>query len=438
MRSRSGAASTAAASRRASVDVAADQRGHAVPAQVLEDHPELEGPEAARLLEPVLRVPGEAAEALALLGPEIHRNQAPRVAEQSPVADERAPALHRHGEPLVRVERERVRALEPGVARRERRVRRADRAVGAVDVEPQALGLAEVGHRVERVDRARVDRPRARRHAEGPAPGRAVRADGVAERLHVQAEVLVHGHGSHRVSTEPQHLGGLPDAAVALLREIEDEGRGRAGDPTGPDVPAVGGRRPVPGGGEARERGHGAAADQEAHAALDREAHELHQPPDGRALDVDRRVIPTGAARVQGGPEELCDDADGSGRRVHPAEEARVPVAHGVGEDLAPDLVEQALGRRAAGRQGALQERRALRRRHRHEDRLIAEPLEVVGDHVDGGVSQAPERLGRDGRRRVRQRDRLGRVGHERLLGPAGGTRPRRACGLLSVSAMAR
>src|SRR5262245_50351232 len=152
-------------------DVTTDQRGHAAPPEVLEGHPELEPPEAPRLLETVLRVPRETAEALALLGPEVGRHEAPRVPQEPSIPDERASALHWHREPLMRVERQGGRAPESCVASREVRVRGADGSVGAVDVEPEILGLTESGHVLEGIDRPRVDGPRARRHAERPAPG---------------------------------------------------------------------------------------------------------------------------------------------------------------------------------------------------------------------------------------------------------------------------
>ena len=338
----------------------------------------------------------------------------------------------------MRVEREGVGAPEPGVAGCEGRVRDADGAVGPIDVEPEPLRLAEGGHLVEGIDRARVDGPGARRHAERTPPGGAVPGDGGAERLHVHPEVAVHGNRPHRVPAETQDLRRFSHAAVALFREVEDERCGGAPQTARADVPAVRGRGPVTRGGEAREGGRGASAYQEPHAALDREAHELHQPPDGGTLDVDGCVVPARAARIEGRREEVRHDADGRRRRVHPAEEARMPVPHRVLEDLAPDNGEQASRGSPRSGQGALEERRALRRGHRREDRPIADPLEMVGDQVHGRVSEPPERLRRHGGRRGGRCRGRSRRGHGRLLTPAGSPRPRRACGLLSTSAMAR
>ena len=78
----------------------------------------------------------------------------------------------------MRIERDRVRALEAGVACAMSGQRGADRAVRAVHVEPQALGGTEIGDLTERVDRARADGSRARRDAERVHARGAVGGDG--------------------------------------------------------------------------------------------------------------------------------------------------------------------------------------------------------------------------------------------------------------------
>jgi hypothetical protein len=132
----------------------------------------------------------------------------------------------------VRIERQRVGSVESGVAAGALRVRGADRAVRSVDMEPEVLGLAPAGHPVERVDRARADGPGARGHAERPAPGGPIRGHRRAQRPDVHPEVAVHGHGPHRIRAEPQDLGRLPYAAVALLREVVSIGEVVVSNPT--------------------------------------------------------------------------------------------------------------------------------------------------------------------------------------------------------------
>ena len=167
---------------------------------------------------------------------------------------------------------------------------------------------------------------------------------------------------------------------------------------------------------------------------------------DRQPLDVDRRVVPSRAARVEGRRQEVGHDPHRRRRRVDPAEEPRVAVSHRVGEDLSPDEVEQRLGHHAHLGQRSLEERRPLRRRHGREDGTLADPAEVIGHQVDGGVGEPPE-LGRIHRQRRRRSLRAGRGGcHGRLL-PAGWpvgwpppiwARLRRAWGPVPASSMAR
>jgi hypothetical protein len=66
-----------------------------------------------------------------------------------------------------------------------------------------------------------------------------------------------------------------------------------------------------------------------------RKADELGQPAHHRALEIDVGVVPSDDARIHRGGRQRRDDPGGGGRRVDPAEEGRVAVAHGVGQDVA-------------------------------------------------------------------------------------------------------
>jgi hypothetical protein len=68
-------------------------------------------------------------------------------------------------------------------------------------------------------------------------------------------------------------------------------------------------------------------------------------------------------------------------------------------EHLLGDKGEQGLGRHPVVGEGLLEERRALARGHRREDRPLADPAEVVGDEVDCRVSKPPKRGRVEGRR---------------------------------------
>ena len=119
-----------------------------VEAEDAQRQPELERARAAGELRAALAELDDAAAGVAQVGA-VERE---RVLEQAGLADEHGADLVGLEEPLVRVEHERVGALDAG---EEVRLREAGgRAVGAVDVEPQALAVGEVGEVVERVDGA--------------------------------------------------------------------------------------------------------------------------------------------------------------------------------------------------------------------------------------------------------------------------------------------
>ena len=97
--------------------------------------------------------------------------------KRGPVAHEQRAGAVRQEHALVRIERQRVgagQAVQHGskvVAQRE------ERSVGTVDVVPEALARAEVGDRVERIDRAGIGRAgvrddRKRRQALAPIVAR--------------------------------------------------------------------------------------------------------------------------------------------------------------------------------------------------------------------------------------------------------------------------
>ena len=86
----------------------------------------------------------------------------------------------------MRVERRRVGALHAPVARGQRRVEHAERAVGPVDVEPELLGGGDFGERAERVDRAGVHGSRRAHEQRGHRAGRAISRNRAAQRVRVE------------------------------------------------------------------------------------------------------------------------------------------------------------------------------------------------------------------------------------------------------------
>jgi hypothetical protein len=129
---------------------------------------------------------------------------------------------------------------------------------------------------------------------------------------------------------------------VALGRRVEHEARAAiALQPGGAHVPAASGRRAMTGRRQRGQRRHRAPADEESEAALGREADQLHQPARGAAFEIDRGVIAAGTAGIEAGGDEIAQHTERGRRRVHPAEEARMAVAHGMRQDLRAAALEQ-------------------------------------------------------------------------------------------------
>jgi hypothetical protein len=85
----------------------------------------------------------------------------------------------------VRIQRERVRPLQAGEQRTGFRIAGSERAVGVVEVEPEALLGGDGGELVERIHYAGGHRARAAHQAERLKAGAAVLRDGRAELGHV-------------------------------------------------------------------------------------------------------------------------------------------------------------------------------------------------------------------------------------------------------------
>ena len=115
-------------------------------------------------------------EVLGVLG--VHR-----LGQVGPAVDQRG-AVEGGEEPLVRVDDERVGALEtPELIPHRRGEERRRAAVGAVDMEPQPVLVGDVGHTVEIVDDARVGRSRRGDHTDHVAPARVVPQRGTPARV---------------------------------------------------------------------------------------------------------------------------------------------------------------------------------------------------------------------------------------------------------------
>ena len=123
-----------------------------------------------------------------------------RVAERGTVADDEGARAVGQEHPLVRVERDRVGALDPAEALPAAIGEMEEAAVGGVDVHPEVLGLGDVGHRVHRIDRARVGGPRGGDDEERPPAGGPILGDHRLQRLGVHPELRVDGDEPHRAA----------------------------------------------------------------------------------------------------------------------------------------------------------------------------------------------------------------------------------------------
>src|SRR5260370_31204966 len=96
-------------------------------------------------------VPDLAGESLTWLQSEVGRNELVSVLQQRALPDDGAAGTDGDGEPLVRIERDRVGALQPRVPAREAGVECPGAAIGAVHVPPETSLPAKAGAVTPRV-----------------------------------------------------------------------------------------------------------------------------------------------------------------------------------------------------------------------------------------------------------------------------------------------
>ena len=184
-----------------------------------------------------------------------------------------------------------------------------------------ALLGAEVGERVERIERTGVDAARGSHHEERLAARGAVGGDASAQRAEVHGEPFVHLDQPQRVRPDARDAQRFGDAVVHAARGIC--GQRRAGDAA---AARAGLERRVARDRDREQIAHRRSARQDP-ARVAREAEELREPRDHLALDVHRGVLAAADVRVHPRGEHLREHARARSRPVHPAEEPRMPVA---------------------------------------------------------------------------------------------------------------
>ena len=136
------------------------------------------------------------------------------------VAVQQGAGVVRREQPLVRVDDEGVRPLDPVVEPPDRGGEQAASAVGRVDVEPDPAIRAHLGDAREVVDRPGVRRARARDHREDPVA--AVRVEGATQSLGGQPATLVVRHVE---DVDVHHPGGGRHARVHRVARGEPPAR---------------------------------------------------------------------------------------------------------------------------------------------------------------------------------------------------------------------
>jgi hypothetical protein len=200
---------------------------------------------------------------------------------------------------------------------------------------------------------------------------------------------------------------------VGLGRNVGHEPRG-AGEPVAADVVARLRQRAAARAGEADDRRGGRAAGEQPGARRMRKADELGQPAHDRTLEVDVGVVAGDDARVHRGRGERGDDSGGRRRRIDPAEEGRVAVAHGVRQDIAQRRLDHVVQRDRMLGQRQVEQLAAQGAGERLPDRPRGQRGEVAGDAVHERVRGIAE-----GRHPVVARRARVRLAHVASIGSA-------------------
>ena len=144
-----------------------------------------------------------------------------RAVEVRVTANEHDAARLREIQPLVGVERHRVRALESREEVPGGRCGRCRKAVRPVHVEPDTAGLADVGQRVDRIDCAGERRSRRRHHRDRRDARPAVAVDHRRDGIGAQPPSIVLGQRTNQVGADAEELRRAYDGVVGLARAVE-------------------------------------------------------------------------------------------------------------------------------------------------------------------------------------------------------------------------
>jgi hypothetical protein len=348
---------------------------------------------------------------------EVIGRQRERRAVHGRVPRQQRTAIHRHLQPLVRIERHRIGARERLEAAGVGRVERRPGAECAVDVQPDVVPGGDVRDLVERVDGAGVRCAAAGNDRERQVTCAAVVLDRAAERVGPHAELLVRRDRAQLLCPDAELFHALLDRGMALLARVEDELRMAALQAFRAHVPAGAGSRAMARGGQGVQRRRGAAGQQQALAAFDRKTDELHDPAADAHHQEDSRTVVAVEAGIHRVGDRVGEERDGRRRRIDPCVRALMTDRDGPGHDLVLQEIQDFLGRSSLLRQRLAHQAAAHLRRHDAVDRLDGKVSQVLADHRGGARAEPIEILA------VFGKGMHGRLGHCRSC-PANGDAP--------------
>ena len=210
-RSRTGIASTRSREPLGEIEVALDHRAVARAAVRAKRRPHRDRARSPRRLG-----------ARELVAGEICGREPERRVQRCRVAQEGEPAVVGHVEPLVSVRDDRIGALDAGRELGRARGQPGEEAEGAVDVEPGAVALGEVGHPLDRVEVAGVHLACVPDQDRGSAVERRQLA---LQRVHVQPSRRVGRENANRPATEAEHGERLRRARMHVAAREDRHGR---------------------------------------------------------------------------------------------------------------------------------------------------------------------------------------------------------------------
>ena len=135
-----------------------------------------------------------------------------------------APVAIRQKQPLVRVERDRVGALDAGEPAAAPLGQKKESAVGAVRVKPELLLAGDVREGLEVVDRARVGRAGIADHGKGLESRSPIRRDRFGQCVDRDSKLGVRGDLSHVLCRESGEHRGLLDRMMGLVGDVDRAG----------------------------------------------------------------------------------------------------------------------------------------------------------------------------------------------------------------------